>query len=257
MRPKILIVYNKSETSLLLRKMLDPEGYETLTAGSGRRALEMCVRDAPDLVLLASKTRDIEGLEVCRQLKKGRTTGHIPIILYSAQKEAGHRMLAYGAGVDDTLLEPFEITEVKAKVAAHLKRLVAGASQAHLTILHETNVTKDRLLWLFSRVNHLLSDVLTTRGYKETIAAALGGALEMTGSDWASLAIHDARRGRLSYDHFAGIDPAPAPFAWLFRLKTRLRSPNDPCPSLQTITRQKGAWLFLNQGEQKPSLAFL
>ncbi len=213
MQAKILIVYDKSETSLLLRKLLEPAGYETVTAGSGRRAVEMCERDQPDLVLLAATTRDIEGLEVCRRLKKEQSTAHIPIVMYSGKREASYRMQAYGAGVDDTLLEPFEKIEVQAKVAAHLKRLSGERTTSHLAVLHETNATKDRLLWLFSRVNHLLSDVLTTRGYRETIAMALGSAAEITGSDWAALAVYDPRRGSLNYDNFFGINPVPKPFS--------------------------------------------
>jgi len=215
-QPKILIVYGKAESNADLREILEPVGYDLLSAGSGRRAIEMCEQFQPDLLLLSTLTRDLEGLDVCRQLKKEKTSAHIPVILYSSKQEASHRMRAYGAGVDDTLLEPFEKTELLAKVAAHLKRSGNEQSSIHLAILNETNTTKDRLLRLFSRVNHLLSDVLTARGSRETITTALASARDMTGSDCACLASYDSKKGRLTYDHFLGMDPAPKPFAISF-----------------------------------------
>jgi two-component system alkaline phosphatase synthesis response regulator PhoP len=95
-------------------------GFETLTAYDGRVALDVARREQPDLIVLDLMLPEIDGLEVCRQLR--RTSG-VPIIMLTARVEETDRLIGLELGADDYIVKPFSPREVVARARAVLRRV--------------------------------------------------------------------------------------------------------------------------------------
>jgi len=116
---RILAVDDDRNNLKMLAFLLGEEGYEVLTAETGRAALALLDSHHPDLVILDVMMPQMDGLEVCRRI---RQTMDIPIIILSAKGETTDKVLGLELGADDYLPKPFEPSELLARVKAVLRR---------------------------------------------------------------------------------------------------------------------------------------
>lgn len=119
--PTILIVDDTPANLLLLSRMLMERGYHTQTMPSGRLALEAARMEAPDLILLDIAMPEMNGYDVCAQLKADAALRDIPIIFISALNETIDKVRAFRAGGVDYVTKPFQFEEVDARVQTHLQ----------------------------------------------------------------------------------------------------------------------------------------
>ncbi len=115
----ILIVEDDRKTSELLCLYLAREGFGTVTAFSGREALELFSRHKPIFTILDVMLPDIDGWDVCRRLRK---CSSVPILMLTAQGEAHDRVRGLTLGADDYVVKPFSFAELVARVKAILRR---------------------------------------------------------------------------------------------------------------------------------------
>lgn len=121
---KILVVEDDRKLTYFLQRMLSEEGYTTDACASGADALGQIRSGLYNLVILDWMIPGIDGLEVCREIR--RVGAKVPILMLTARSELGEKVMALKAGVDDYVVKPFEIDEVLARVAALLRRAVGG-----------------------------------------------------------------------------------------------------------------------------------
>ncbi len=107
---RILIVDDDPSITNLLATLLEEEGYETVTANSGQRALEVVRRDPPDAVLLDLMMPVVSGSVVCQQLKGNEKTRPIPVIIVSGDGHADRKTEL--AGADAFITKPFELDTI-------------------------------------------------------------------------------------------------------------------------------------------------
>jgi len=119
-KPDILIVDDTPANLQVLSGLLRDRGYKVRPAPSGKLALQAARNVPPDLVLLDVKMPDMDGYEVCRQLKADLQLREIPVIFISAMSETLDKIQAFGAGGVDYVTKPFQIEEVEARVRTHL-----------------------------------------------------------------------------------------------------------------------------------------
>jgi two-component system cell cycle response regulator len=126
MTARVLIVDDIAANVRLLQAKLEADYYETLTAPNGRIAIEMAIEDQPDIILLDVMMPEIDGYEVCRQLKQHAETRHIPIILITALDGREDRLSGLEAGADDFLTKPVDDVVLMARLQAlvRLKQMV-------------------------------------------------------------------------------------------------------------------------------------
>lgn len=126
MTARVLIVDDIAANVRLLQAKLEAEYYETLTASSGRAALAMAIEAQPDIILLDVMMPEVDGYEVCRQLKEHPETRHIPIILITALDGREDRLSGLEAGADDFLTKPVDDVVLMARLQAlvRLKQMV-------------------------------------------------------------------------------------------------------------------------------------
>jgi DNA-binding response OmpR family regulator len=117
--PKILIIEDEPEIADFVRRGLLLKGFEVEVAYSGRQGLEAAQRGSPDLVVLDLMLPDVDGIDVCREL---RATGGMGIVILTARSLVGERVRGLDAGADDFVPKPFAFDELLARVRAVLRR---------------------------------------------------------------------------------------------------------------------------------------
>jgi DNA-binding response OmpR family regulator len=120
-RPLILVVEDTPWDRELLVTVLEREGYEVAQAVDGARALDLAVRDKPDLILLDVLLPGLDGLDVCRKLKAGPDTRAIPVIFLTGQSESDQILAGFEAGAVDYVTKPFRVLELLARVHVHVE----------------------------------------------------------------------------------------------------------------------------------------
>jgi len=117
--PRILVVDDEQAVLDLLVYNLSRAHYEVLTATDGRQALDLAHQAAPDLVLLDLMLPEIDGLDVCRELRR---SSQVPVIFITARGEEVDRVVGLELGADDYVVKPFSMRELVARVRAVLRR---------------------------------------------------------------------------------------------------------------------------------------
>jgi DNA-binding response OmpR family regulator len=122
--PKILVVDDEQHIIDLVKLYLEREGYDLEEAINGENALAKQKSGNPDLILLDLMLPDIDGYEVCRQI---RTRSDVPILMLTARKEDIDKIVGLELGADDYLTKPFNPRELVARVRAILRRYQSGS----------------------------------------------------------------------------------------------------------------------------------
>jgi two-component system phosphate regulon response regulator PhoB len=121
-REKILVVEDEKDLREVIAYNLAKEGFRVSSAEGGFDGLKRARKEAPDLLLLDLMLPDLDGLEVCRRLKKDPVTGSMPIIMVTAKGEETDVVVGLGVGADDYVTKPFSPRELVARVKAVLRR---------------------------------------------------------------------------------------------------------------------------------------
>ena len=119
--PAILMVDDTPANLELLSGMLKGRGYKVRAAVSGKLALQAARNDPPELILLDINMPEMNGYEVCAELKSDERLKDIPVIFLSALTETIDKVKAFGTGGVDYITKPFQFEEVEARVETHLE----------------------------------------------------------------------------------------------------------------------------------------
>lgn len=119
MNPKILVVDDEIPVTELIKYNLEKALYQVLVAHDGEAALQIARESSPDLILLDLMLPRIDGLDVCRELRR---TSQVPIIMVTARGEEADRVIGLELGADDYLTKPFSMRELMARIKAVLRR---------------------------------------------------------------------------------------------------------------------------------------
>jgi len=118
-KTKILIVDDDTNIADLISMYLNKEGYETREVYNGKKALDLFSTFTPNMVLLDIMLPEMDGYEVCRELRR---ISKVPIIMLTAKGETFDKVLGLELGADDYIVKPFEPKELVARVKAVLRR---------------------------------------------------------------------------------------------------------------------------------------
>jgi DNA-binding response OmpR family regulator len=119
----ILVVEDEETLLDTLAYNLEQDGYKVLKAEDGEQALKLVRKKHPDLVVLDIMLPQIDGLAVCRMVRKDPDIAHIPIIMLTARGTQGDKMVGLDSGADDYITKPFDLGEFLARVRAVLRRV--------------------------------------------------------------------------------------------------------------------------------------
>ncbi len=119
---KILVVDDEAVLLETMAYNLEQAGYQVITVSDGASALEAARRERPDLIILDIMLPEMDGLEVCRQLRREHGTATTPIIMLTAKGEEIDKVVGLEVGADDYVTKPFGRRELLARVRALLRR---------------------------------------------------------------------------------------------------------------------------------------
>lgn len=117
---KVLIAEDERDIRDLVGFTLRYHGYEVVIATNGEEALEMALKEHPDLLILDVRMPRMDGYEVCRTIKANEATNHIPVIFLSAKGQEGEIATGMEAGAADYILKPFAPEKLVERVRRHL-----------------------------------------------------------------------------------------------------------------------------------------
>lgn len=118
--PRLLLVEDDEALARGLEFTLSREGFEVIRARRGETAVDLALRTEPDIVTLDVMLPGMDGLEVCRELR--RRGCQVPIVMLTARGEEIDRILGLEIGADDYLVKPFSVRELVARLRARLRR---------------------------------------------------------------------------------------------------------------------------------------
>ena len=116
---KILIVDDDENIVELIRLYCEKEGFLTVTANNGQKAVELFKSESPSIVILDIMMPEMDGWQVCREIRR---ISNIPIIMLTAKGETFDKVLGLELGADDYMVKPFETKELVARIKAVLRR---------------------------------------------------------------------------------------------------------------------------------------
>lgn len=127
---KILIVEDDPSIILGLETTLAEFEYSIITANNGEQGLELALNSFPDLIILDLMLPKMNGLEVCRAIRKNKLD--IPILMLTSRKEEMDIVLGFEYGADDYVTKPFSLAELKMRIKALIKRSKSAPINTHL-----------------------------------------------------------------------------------------------------------------------------
>jgi len=136
---KILVIDDESVLVETIAYNLEQAGYQVITAGDGTSALQAAYRELPDLIILDIMLPEMDGLEVCRQLRGESSTATTPIMMLTAKGDEIDKVVGLEVGADDYVTKPFGRRELLARVRALLRRVDYAPLDAEKPAQEATN----------------------------------------------------------------------------------------------------------------------
>lgn len=205
MADKLLVVDDHLETREAIAMTLESNGYEVVSADSGLQALELFEKNEAAIVLLDISMPDMNGYEVCRQIRAHPTRGKVPVIMFSANDDAMEKLAGFNAGADDYLVKPTRAEELLTRVESMLARVHRQQAQATDTAEAGPQYTErlDLGAWLPKETVEApasgLIAVLGARGGSGTTTAAINLAFSLADSGRETILIDlDMLQGHVS-----------------------------------------------------------
>ena len=123
--PDILIIDDEKDIVEAIEYNLKKEGFETHKSFDGMNGLRVAKETVPDLIILDLMLPGINGIELCKSLKKEEKTSKIPILMLTARKDDVDKIVGLEVGADDYMVKPFSMKELIARVKAILRRYIS------------------------------------------------------------------------------------------------------------------------------------
>lgn len=144
-KTQILIVEDDLDLSEMLSAYFKVQDYDVLTAAWGKEALDLAQSNNVSLVMLDIRLPDIDGYEVCRQLRLQRRTQNVPIIFLTEKRDRVDKLQGLELGVVDYITKPFDVQELRLRARNAISRAARQTSSNPVTELPESELAEQRL----------------------------------------------------------------------------------------------------------------
>lgn len=148
---RLMIVEDDPDISNMLRIYFQSQGYEVTVAQRGEDALEMCRQQLPNIIVLDIMLPDMDGYDVCRELRANLRTSHIPIVFLTQKDERSDKIHGLELGADDYITKPFDLEELKLRVKNAMARAQYESLTNPTTGLPSGRLIEDQLRQLMRR----------------------------------------------------------------------------------------------------------
>ena len=165
---RIAVIEDEKDLAGLLAFQLQKEGYKVLTAHDGKSGYELVSSELPDLVLMDIMLPIVSGVEVCKLLKKQKSTQGIPVIMLTAKGEEIDRVIGFEVGADDYVTKPFSMRELLLRIKVAQRRVNREDQDDRILVMGPVVIDTSRCLVTVNGEEV----ILTTTEYKLLCALA-------------------------------------------------------------------------------------
>jgi len=165
---RIAVIEDEKDLAGLLAFQLQKEGYKVLTAHDGKSGYELVSSELPDLVLMDIMLPIVSGVEVCKLLKKQKSTQGIPVIMLTAKGEEIDRVIGFEVGADDYVTKPFSMRELLLRIKVAQRRVNREDQDDRIMVMGPVVIDTSRCLVTVNGEEV----ILTTTEYKLLCALA-------------------------------------------------------------------------------------
>lgn len=130
---KIMIVEDEAGLVTLLKYNLEKQGYDTVSVMDGKDVMPTAMTEKPDLILLDWMLPNVQGIDLCRDIRKSYELRNTPIIMLTARGDEADKVRGLSYGADDYMTKPYSIPELMARIVALLRRVAPEVQQDNLT----------------------------------------------------------------------------------------------------------------------------
>ncbi len=166
-RLRVMCVDDQETNNNLLELALR-NSYDITCASGGQECLDLVEQFVPDLILLDIMMPDVDGYEVCKRLREGESTRHIPILLLTALTDISNKERGFAIGATDYITKPFNVIEVRARVSAHIERELL---RRKLFVANRELIAANEQVKVYAReleiFNQLIRDKIGVQGVDE------------------------------------------------------------------------------------------
>ncbi|WP_420641329.1 response regulator transcription factor [Candidatus Leptofilum sp.] len=148
---RIFIVEDDNDLAEMLRAYFRVQGYSVEVAARGQDAVTGISKEVPDVVVLDIRLPDIDGYEVCRQLRKARKTQNVPVIFLTEKREREDKLAGLELGAVDYITKPFDIQELRLRVRNALRRSQMSTLLNPVTGLPEGTLVREQLTQMLNQ----------------------------------------------------------------------------------------------------------
>jgi two-component system cell cycle response regulator DivK len=120
-KAKVLYIEDNLDNMILVKRVLEIEGYEVIAAQTGTEGLARAIEDRPDIIITDINLPDIDGYEITNSLKKDNKTAHIPVVAMTANVMKKDREHVFDAGCDGYISKPIDVDELPEQIENFLK----------------------------------------------------------------------------------------------------------------------------------------
>jgi diguanylate cyclase (GGDEF)-like protein len=208
-RERVLIIDDEPDIVTTWSLRLERMGFTVQAAADGREGLAVMLRQLPDLVLLDVMLPHLDGLELCRRLKRDAVTAQIPVILLTAKGTLRDKLSGLEAGADDYITKDAEPEEIEARIAMVLRRYKTTLSANPLTKLPGTGELESRLRELIAAGTPFAvgyADLNNFKAYNDVYGFVQGDAVIKHTALTLVAALRDAGNGNDFVGHIGGDD---------------------------------------------------
>lgn len=150
-KAKLLIVEDDRDLAEMLKINFTEQGFDVEVAHKGKEGIELTRKKNPNLIILDINLPDIDGYEVCKQLRSNLRTSHIPIIFLTVRDERSDKLAGLELGADDYIVKPFDLDELRLKVRNAIQRAVRENLSHPVTGLPSSRLVEEQLRNLIPR----------------------------------------------------------------------------------------------------------
>jgi DNA-binding response OmpR family regulator len=185
-RHSVLVIDDERDVIELVRYNLEKSGFDVLAARDGKSGLAAAKASPPDLVLLDLMMPEMDGLEVCRSLRKEPKTARVPVIMLTAKASEADRVVGLEMGADDYIVKPFSPRELVARVKAVLRRATLASESGEvlkvgdlaIDVARHEVIFKSKSIELTATEFRVLQYLATRAGRVASRTDIIDGALE-------------------------------------------------------------------------------
>lgn len=214
-RPKILVVDDEKIVVDLHRKILERDGYHVIVAYNGVEALDIVATEKPDLILTDVFMPEMDGLQLCEELKKNERTNLIPVIMITAVDDYDNKIRGIETGADDYLAKPVRSRELYARVKSllRIKTLIDNLESAETVIFSLANAIEAKDPFTKGHIDRV-SSLAVNLGRHIRLSRKDIGTLEKGGAlhDIGKIGVKDIvllKPGKLTSDEYEEIKKHP------------------------------------------------